>query len=163
MGHRSAKIGTQFFLLFDTSSWFLKSERVVKLIYEYLFTVSRYIRVQHNIFRSKVNKDDRANLLVAVVTSQPKISVVNKATYILKSVHSLTSGRQTNTHKTSLRLISIAGLGFRFGLGLGFQTLWLHSIITVRKRSCGKVMFLHLSVILFTGGVSASVHAGIHP
>ena len=26
-----------------------------------------------------------------------------------------------------------------------------------------KVMFLHLSVILFTGGVSASVHAGIHP
>ena len=24
-------------------------------------------------------------------------------------------------------------------------------------------MFLHLSVILFTGGVSASVHAGIHP
>ena len=25
-----------------------------------------------------------------------------------------------------------------------------------------KVMFLHLSVILFTGGVSASVHAGIH-
>ena len=27
--------------------------------------------------------------------------------------------------------------------------------------SCGKVMFLHLSVILPTGGVSASVHAGI--
>ena len=25
-------------------------------------------------------------------------------------------------------------------------------IITARKRSCGKVMFLHLSVILFTGG-----------
>ena len=24
-------------------------------------------------------------------------------------------------------------------------------------------MFLHLSVVLFTGGVSASVHAGIHP
>ena len=24
--------------------------------------------------------------------------------------------------------------------------------ITARKRSCGKVMFLHLSVILFTGG-----------
>ena len=31
------------------------------------------------------------------------------------------------------------------------------------QRSCGKVMFLHLSVILSTGGVSASVHAGIHP
>ena len=30
------------------------------------------------------------------------------------------------------------------------------------QRSCGKVMFLHLSVILFTGGVSAPVHAGIH-
>ena len=26
------------------------------------------------------------------------------------------------------------------------------SLITARKRSCGKVMFLHLSVILFTGG-----------
>ena len=30
------------------------------------------------------------------------------------------------------------------------------------QRSCGKVMFLHLSVILSMGGVSASVHAGIH-
>ena len=30
------------------------------------------------------------------------------------------------------------------------------------QRSCGKVMFLHLSVILSTGGVSAPVHAGIH-
>ena len=27
-------------------------------------------------------------------------------------------------------------------------------VFTARKRSCGKVMFLHLSVILFTGGVS---------
>ena len=27
-------------------------------------------------------------------------------------------------------------------------------IITARKRSCGKVMFLHPSVILFTGGLS---------
>ena len=34
------------------------------------------------------------------------------------------------------------------------QILWLHNlqIITARKRSCGNVMFLHLSVILFTGG-----------
>ena len=30
------------------------------------------------------------------------------------------------------------------------------SIITTRKRSCGKVQFLHLSVILLTGEVSAS-------
>ena len=30
------------------------------------------------------------------------------------------------------------------------------------QQSCGKVMFLHLSVILSTGGMSASVHAGIH-
>ena len=30
------------------------------------------------------------------------------------------------------------------------------------QRSCGKVMFLHLSVILFTGGRGCSVHAGIH-
>ena len=37
-------------------------------------------------------------------------------------------------------------------------------IFTVHKRSCGKGMFFTLvSVILFTGGgVSASVHAGIH-
>ena len=27
-------------------------------------------------------------------------------------------------------------------------------IITARQRSCGKVMFLHLSVIMFTGGAS---------
>ena len=31
------------------------------------------------------------------------------------------------------------------------------------QRSWGKVMFLQASVILLTGGVSASVHAGIHP
>ena len=30
------------------------------------------------------------------------------------------------------------------------------------RTKFAKVMFLHLSVILFTGGVSASVHAGIH-
>ena len=35
-------------------------------------------------------------------------------------------------------------------------------LITVRNE-VAKVMFLHLSVILFTGGVSASVHAGIPP
>ena len=38
------------------------------------------------------------------------------------------------------------------------------SLITCRKRSYGKVMFLHLSVILSTGGgLSAPMHAGIHP
>ena len=31
------------------------------------------------------------------------------------------------------------------------------------QRSWVKVMFLQVCVILFTGGVSASVHAGIHP
>ena len=31
------------------------------------------------------------------------------------------------------------------------------------QHSCGKVMFLHLSVILFTGGVSALMPAGIQP
>ena len=35
--------------------------------------------------------------------------------------------------------------------------------ITARKRSCGKVMFLHLSVILFTGGVSTSGCGGCLP
>ena len=42
----------------------------------------------------------------------------------------------------------------------------INGIITVCRRSCGKVMFYTcLSVILFmvVGGVSASVHAGIHP
>ena len=39
------------------------------------------------------------------------------------------------------------------------QVLHLLNIFTVR----GKVMFLHLSVILSIGGVSASVHAGIPP
>ena len=37
-------------------------------------------------------------------------------------------------------------------------------IFTGRNEVVAKVIFLHLSVILFTGGVSASVHAGIpHP
>ena len=37
-------------------------------------------------------------------------------------------------------------------------------IFTGRNKVVAKVIFLHLSVILFTGGVSASVHAGIpHP
>ena len=39
--------------------------------------------------------------------------------------------------------------------------IYLTSIITIRNK-VAKVMFLHLSVILFTGG-SASVHAGIPP
>ena len=36
------------------------------------------------------------------------------------------------------------------------------SVITVRKRSCRKVMFLHLLVILFTGSVYPSMHWGRH-
>ena len=43
------------------------------------------------------------------------------------------------------------------------------NVVTVRKRSCEKVMFLQLSVILFTGGclpgythTPCPVHAGIH-
>ena len=31
------------------------------------------------------------------------------------------------------------------------------------QRSCGKVMFLHLFVILSTGGVYPSMHLGRHP
>ena len=31
------------------------------------------------------------------------------------------------------------------------------NVITARKRSCGKVMFLHLSVVQFTGGVMMSL------
>ena len=30
--------------------------------------------------------------------------------------------------------------------------LFISELITACKRSCGKVMFLHLSVMLFTGG-----------
>ena len=36
------------------------------------------------------------------------------------------------------------------------QLLVYHLIITVRKWSCRKVMFLHLSVILFNGGEGMS-------
>ena len=39
----------------------------------------------------------------------------------------------------------------------------MDSIVTVRKRSCGKVMFLHLSVILSTGGVCPSACWDTHP
>ena len=51
----------------------------------------------------------------------------------------------------------------------GFQTLceiisFLDIFDNYRpQRSWAKVMFLQASVILLTGGVSASVHAGIHP
>ena len=37
------------------------------------------------------------------------------------------------------------------------------NIFTVRKRRCGKVMFLHLSVILFTGGVCHTPLGRHHP
>ena len=40
----------------------------------------------------------------------------------------------------------------------------LHNIFTGRNEVVAKVIFLHLFVILFTGGVSVSVHTGIpHP
>ena len=40
----------------------------------------------------------------------------------------------------------------------------LHNVFTGRNEVVAKVIFLHLFVILFTGGVSVSVHAGIpHP
>ena len=45
---------------------------------------------------------------------------------------------------------------------LGFDPLLRHRIFTGRNEVVAKVIFLHLSVILFTGG-SASVHAGIPP
>ena len=45
-----------------------------------------------------------------------------------------------------------------------FHFISSSEIITGRNEVVAKVIFLHLSVILFTGGVSASVHAGIpHP
>ena len=41
-------------------------------------------------------------------------------------------------------------------------TVWSkESMITCRNEVVAKVIFLHLFVILFTGGVSSSVHAGI--
>ena len=39
------------------------------------------------------------------------------------------------------------------------QYLHLGAIFTARKRSCGKVMFLQVSVILLTGGGCVSQHA----
>ena len=41
--------------------------------------------------------------------------------------------------------------------------LLVHCLFTGRNEVVAKVIFLHLSVILFTGGGSASVHAGIPP
>ena len=42
--------------------------------------------------------------------------------------------------------------------------IFFHSyIITARKQSCGKVIFLHLSVILFTGGGGFSVQGVLCP
>ena len=46
--------------------------------------------------------------------------------------------------------------------GGGGRIEWANVFDYRPQCSCGKVMFLHLSVILFTGGVSAPVHAGIH-
>ena len=40
------------------------------------------------------------------------------------------------------------------------KKICVSSFITVRNSSCGKVIFLHLSVILFTGGVSAKTPPG---
>ena len=34
----------------------------------------------------------------------------------------------------------------------GVESIRAFTIVTARKRSCGKVMFLQVSVILFTGG-----------
>ena len=51
------------------------------------------------------------------------------------------------------------------GSKVGFADLMfcLLSIFTGRNEVVAKVIFLHLFVILFTGGGSASVHAGIPP
>ena len=43
------------------------------------------------------------------------------------------------------------------------HTTKFSTIFTGRNEVVAKVIFLHLFVILFTGGVSASVHAGIPP
>ena len=40
----------------------------------------------------------------------------------------------------------------RFNKIFGYSADFSLSLVTVRKRSCGKVMFLHLSVILFIKG-----------
>ena len=54
-------------------------------------------------------------------------------------------------------------LGDQFSRSLA--KLFWNGFITAHKRSCGKVMLLQLSVILFTGGARgfASVHTGIPP
>ena len=56
---------------------------------------------------------------------------------------------------------------FKFWSKTNFYTIkWCHrinGIFTVRNSSCGKVTFLHLSVILFTGEVSGQTLPGRHP
>ena len=50
------------------------------------------------------------------------------------------------------------------GLLLAWIQNWQSTIFTTRKRSLRRLCFYTcLSVILFTGGLSASVHTGIHP
>ena len=57
----------------------------------------------------------------------------------------------------------VADPGFPGGMGRQLAGWLSKLIITGRNEVVAKVIFLHLSVILFTGGVSASVHAGITP
>ena len=44
--------------------------------------------------------------------------------------------------------------------GKTFAENQFNTVITARKRSCRKIMFLHLSLILFTGG-GVSVQQGV--
>ena len=79
---------------------------------------------------------------------------------------------QDSTGRSALHYCSHMAMGVNILLESGanpdlqvglYFTHFCLSIFTVRKRSCGKVMFLHLSVSHSVHrGVSAPVHAGIH-
>ena len=56
-----------------------------------------------------------------------------------------------------LRSLSLDHCHFITNPGCATDLCIQSSVSTSRKRSCGKVMFLHLSVILFTGGEGVSV------
>ena len=69
-------------------------------------------------------------------------------------------GRYPSSHVQRGWYHTVAGSNFwtRDGFCCNVTNKYLYrfgekSIITTRKRTCGKVMFLHLSVILFMGGV----------
>ena len=77
--------------------------------------------------------------------------------YYLSSNKYITSGNNT-------KYISITTTGWKSIAPVHTEYIPPQTFLfTGRNEVVAKVIFLYLSVILFTGGMSASLHAGIHP